>query len=404
MKKNLTVIDIGTNTVCAVVAKHLKKNATDRKIKILGLGYQATNGLEYGAIIDINEVENSIMGAISTTSNMAQKRIRSIIVALPPWAVHSQIIEVSKTLDQTPVNSSILHSMMTDCAVDGEVIIHTIPINYSIDDNPHIKDPLGMVGDKLYAIFHVISVKQVLINNINNCFNKNNIEVLAFVSSAIMSAMAFAQTNESSVMVIDFGGSCTAISCVDKGVVVYSEHIPIGSDSITHDIAVVLKTSLSEAERLKILYGLESSEISNSNSDGKILITNIDGFGEKSIQSVSCDALYMIIATRVDEILDLVKKHILENNIDEDFYQHIVITGGGSQLNGLSEYIRAKNFLIGSEVTIGQSVGIVSDDSYATSASFSAIAGTLMHGINNAIVSRKNTILQQIKMWVKGNI
>ena len=78
----------------------------------------------------------------------------------------------------------------------------------------------------------------------------------------------------------------------------------------------------------------------------------------------------MIIATRVDEILDLVKKHILENNIDEDFYQHIVITGGGSRLNGLSEYIRAKNFLIGSEVTIGQPVGIVSDDSYATSASF----------------------------------
>ncbi len=405
MSKELTAVVLGTNTVCAVIAKYIKKNNSSNKLKILGVGYQATQGLEYSKIVNLNEVESSIVNVISTASNMAQKRVRSVIVALPPWAINSQLFEISQELNQTAIDASVIQKMMADCVAANREALHVIPIDYSLDGTSNIKDPIGMTGNKISAIFHVLSARKNLLNNLKNCFNKNNIEVIAFVSAPLMSALALVNNdNKQKMLVIDVGGSCTSISCISGDTLLYLDNIPIGSNSITHDILTVLKTDESDAERLKVLYGIAGMPTTNEQQN--IIITTIDEVGERSIQSIPYSMLNMIISSRVDEILDTIKKHILDNNIDEEYFQTVLLTGGGSRLVGLQEYIGSKNFLIGSSVSIVSPTGVVGNDDYVKSASFATATGTLLYGFEKMekTVFKKNSLFERIKSWFGGGV
>lgn len=373
MKKELVVIDLGTSTVCATIAKYI--GGKNKKIKILGLGYRATKGLDYSRVISLSDVENSILDAITIASDLAQKRVKSVIVSLPPWAVNSQIVEISRDIDNTPIDNSVIRSMANECSVNNETIIHIIPVNYFLDDVSEIKNPIGMTCKKLSAIFNILSVQKNLLNSLKNCFTKNNIEVSAFVSSAFMSAIAVTQQNNSCITVLDIGSSCTSISCINDGVMVYSEHIPVGSNSITRDIAFVLKISEIEAERLKTVYGL-----SNDISQDQVLITTKNQYDEQNIQSVPSETLSAIITARIDDIFDIIKKHILDNGVTEEYYENIFITGGGSRLTGLNEYINLKSFIAGSSLSVKCPKDFSEERDYSGTASFSASAGMLLYG------------------------
>lgn len=398
MSRELTAVVLGTNTVCAVIAKYIKKDTSINKLKILGLGYQATQGLEYGRIVNLNDVENSIIGAISTASNTAQKRVRSVIVALPPWAVNTQLFETSQDLNQTAVDRALIQKMMDDCIANDEEKLHVIPIDYSLDGASNIKDPIGMTGQKISAIFHVLSAKQSLLNNLRSCFKRNNIDVIAFVASPLMSALALINDDKQNMLIVDIGGSCTSISCISGDTLLYSDNVAIGSDSITHDIVTVLKTNESDAERLKVLYGVAGMSESD---EQEIVVPTIDELGDRNIQSVSYSMLNMVISSRLDEILDTVKKHILDNNIDEEYFQSVLITGGGSRLVGLNEYISAKNFLIGASISIACPMGVIGSDDYVKSASFTTATGTLLYGFEKLKGSlfKKISFLEKIKSW-----
>ena len=404
MSKELTAVVLGTNTVCAALAKYIKKNNSINKLRILGFGYQATRGLEYGRVHNLKNVEDSVIGAISTASNLAQKRVRSVIVALPPWAINSQLFETSQELNQTAVDMSVIKTMMNSCVQEGEEVLHIIPIDYSLDGASNIKDPIGMTGKKISAIFHILSAKQNLLNNLRGCFNRNNIEVSAFVASPLMSALSLIDTNKQNILVIDIGGTCTSVSCVSGDTFLYSNNVPIGSDSITHDIVTVLKTDVNNAERLKILYGVTG--IPETENQENIVVPIIDEMGEQTIQYVPYSLLNMVISSRLDEILETVKQHILDNNIDEEYFQNVLITGGGSRLMGLGEYIGTKNFLIGSSISIACPTGTIGGDDYVRSASFTTAMGTLLYGFEKMERSavRKKSLLEKIKTWFKDGM
>ena len=408
MKKKLAVINLGTNIVCATIAKYI--GGSKNEIKILGLGYQATHGLEYGRITDISAVEDSIVGSIAIASSSAQERVRSVIVSLPPWAVSSQIIEVSRDINNVAIKRSTLQSIASECIIDNEYTIHIVPINYFLDNETETKNPIGITCKKISAVFNVFSVKKSLLDNIKGCFMRNNIEVSAFVSSALMSSIALCNAGQDKTTIIDIGGSCTTISCIDEGVVIYSDKVPIGCDIITQDISAVLNISKDDAEKIKIIYGMARTDP----SEKPLLIPMFDEYGEKNVQPLPLETLNVIVSARLDEILDIIKKHILENNIDEKYYQGILLTGGGSRLIGLVEYINSRSFLIGSSASIGCPQGIIGEDEYSQSASFSATAGSLMYGFglcqnvgiefNNIENKSKTSLFNKLKSLFSGEV
>lgn len=394
MKKEIAVIDLGTNTVCAALARCEKvKNkssvVSNNNIKILGLGYQMAKGLTYGTLTNIEDLESILLNTIATVEKESQKHIKHVTIALPNWATESTLVDNSinighNPIDETQINKLINLNNSEYCNKDSS-IIHVFPLSYAVDDSEGIQDPIGLLGNKLSAVFNVISVKNRLINNLKNCFNQCGIIIDNFICSSYASALSVALEDEiqSGVMIIDIGGSSTTIACISNGALLYMGIIPVGGSHITRDISVVLRTNKTNAERLKILYGVSYSNSVPTHDEEQILVSSVDEFGEEHIQNVSKSTLDLIISSRLDEIFELIKKHIEENNIDETYYQNIIITGGGSRIACLNEYIKTKNLFFGSSVRLGKPICTVGNSDFANTASFSTAAGAIIYEMGN---------------------
>jgi cell division protein FtsA len=416
-KKEVAVLDLGTNTICAAIAKGEGKSNTENTlglehaIRVLGVGYQLAKGINKNSITSLEALEEAILGAISSAEKEAQKSIKSVLVALPTWALESSAIETEVNIGQLPVDDVHLNSLMnfdTSKYFDqNSEIIHIFPIAYSIDESCGIQEPIGMVGEKLSAVFHVLTCQSSLLKNIKNCLARNNIEVLEFISSTYASTLAVTLDEEisSGITLIDIGGSTTSIACMHEGALLYLGHIPIGSQNITNDIAMVLRTTKMNAERLKILYGISAN---GAVEDETILVLRIDEYGEEHIQNVSKHTLDSITSDRLEEILELSQKHLLECGADDLLRQRIVITGGGSRLSGLNEFVKSKKCFSSASVRLGKPIGTTGSHDFVKTPSFAGAAGTVMYCLgdfaNKKLSMNGKTIWQRIIMWIKRGI
>jgi cell division protein FtsA len=419
LKRDIAVLDVGTNTTCATIAKSGEKNLetssldVKNKIRVVGVGYQLAQGIKRGVITSLEKLEDSILNAIATAEKEAQKAIKSILIALPSWAIRSHAVENSIDIGQLSVDDIHVNSLLNfDTArytASSQEIIHVFPISYSIDGIDGIQDPIGMVGNKLFVSFHVITVQSLLIQNIKNCLNKNNIEVEGFISSTYASGLSVLLPDEiaSGVILIDIGGSTTTIAGYYESKLLHIGTIPIGGHNITKDTSTILRTTNSNAERLKILYGIAS--VSPQNDEEQILVPRIDEYGEEHIQNISRSMLDTIISARLEEIFELVQKHITESGADRLLCQRIVITGGGSRIAGISDLVKTKRFFGNSSVRLGKPIGVIGSHDFVQTASFASSAGSILYCMNELLNNRflpssEKSIWQKVITWIKRGV
>ncbi|MDR1488533.1 MAG: cell division protein FtsA [Holosporales bacterium] len=425
MKSEVAVLDLGTSKVCCAIAKgyspHSKIDSeaieSKRTIRILGTGYHLASGIKRNSITALEKLEESILSAISVAEKDAEKPVKSILIALPSWATKSHIIKSSIQLGQLPVDDIHIGSLLNfktseyiDC-VNNE-IIHVFPISYSLDDIEEIQNPIGMVGETLSSTLHVITASKIFLRNIKNCLNRNNIEVEKFISSAYASGLSVLIQEEMDlgVTLIDFGGSTISISFFGDNSFLYTTSIPIGGDNITNDISIILRTTKSHAERLKILYGIsgvqgvvDDNTSSSSLNDEQCLVPKIDEYGEEYMQSISKNMLDSIIRARLEEILEAVEKRIANTVMA----RRIVITGGGSRLSGISEFIKTNKFFKNFSLRLGKPIGAIGSHDFVQTSSFATTAGAVLHCLspyNQNSFDKNKSITQKIITWLKRGI
>ena len=416
IKKEVAVLDLGTNTICAAIIRGERKEQDDvsfglgGEMRVLGVGYQLSKGIKNGTITNLEELEESMLGAIASAEDEAEKSIKSVFVALPPWAMQSHAVETSMDIGQLPVDeihlSTLLNFDTSKYIDEHREVVHIFPVSYSIDDNSGIQDPIGMVGEKLSAILHVVSAPSSLLKNIRNCLNRNNIEVSGFIDSTYASVLSTALNEEvlSGVTVVDMGGTTTSIACMHDGILLYLGLIPLGSQNITNDIATVLRTTKSSAERLKILYGVSESSV----DEESILVSRVDEYGEEHVQNISKGMLDSIISARLEEILDKTQDHIYNCGADKVLYQTIVITGGGSRLSGLNEFIKSKKYFSDVAVRLGKPIGTTGSHDFVKSPSFSTAAGTALYCLGEfsgkSLQNDEKSLWQRLMIWFKRGV
>jgi cell division protein FtsA len=419
-RREIAVLDLGTDTVCASIIRAERKDqdksvAIGNTMRVLGVGYQLANGIKRGAITNLEELEDSILGSIQSAEKESQKSVRSLFVAVPSWAVKSSFLNNSIEIGQIPVDDIHIKTLANFDSLKhiGQFmeIIHIFPISYSIDDNYGILDPIGMVGRILSVVFHVISVQSSLVRNIKNCLDRNNIAIDGFVCSTYASALSVLLDDElsSGVTLVDIGGSTTSICSIADGMPVYLSSLPVGSQNITNDIAMVLKTTKSNGERLKILYGVSPG--STIHEAEQILVPKVDEYGEEHVQGISKSMLDSIIIARLEEMLELTQQRIQESEIDKFLYQRIVITGGGSRISGLNELIKAKRYFNELSVRLGKPIGSTGSHDFVQTASFATSAGIVLHHLKTlrssstmSLIGKEKSLIQMLITWFKRGI
>lgn len=411
-KKNIfTAIDIGGSKICCAIAK-LDERGAGENLKIMGLGYQVSRGIKNGIITNLQELENSILNAVHSAEQMAGDTIQEVYVNLAASCTKSHTLDVEIDLKGQMVDDGQIRHLMALARASFKnpqlQVVHVLPIAYSLDDVEGIKDPRGLVGQKLTASLHILSAQVSLMQNIANCIGRCHLDVSGFVVSPYASGLSILDDDELElgVTVVDLGGSNSSVASFLDGALVHIDSIPIGGSHITSDIARGLSTPLIQAERLKTLYG--TTIVSSSDDRESISVPQLgDGIHPVTTQ-IPKSLLTQIIRARAEEILELIWKNLQQSGMDRLVCQRVVLTGGGSQLPGIREL--AAN-MWGKQIRIGYPKGITGGSDVVATPMFATCGGLLKFALRDYIGDESQirpmyddgAVLTRVMGWIREN-
>ena len=342
MRKERVVVglDVGTTKVVALVG-----NVADGMIEIIGMGKAESHGLEKGVVVDIGRTISSIRKAIEEAENMADVKVSSVYVGIAGKHINS--INNSGTVsinrpDRIITDEDIRRVVETAQAIQlppSSEMIHVIPRQYIVDGQDGITDPVGMTGTRLEVDVHIVTGAITAVHNLVRCVETLDVGIEQIVLEPIASALAVLSSAEKElgVILLDIGGGTTDISVFRGGDIWFSKVIPIAGEHITNDITVGLQTPIEEAELIKKQAG--TALVESVGEDEKIEVATIGGDEKKT---VSKKKLAKIIEPRVEELLDLAMQEVEDAGYRDLVPAGLVLTGGTSLLNGITEFAKQR--------------------------------------------------------------
>jgi cell division protein FtsA len=338
MRKEKVVVglDVGTTKVVALVG-----NVIDGMIEIIGMGKSESHGLEKGVVVDIGRTISSIRKAVEEAENMADVKIDSVYVGIAGKHITSinnsgtvSINRPDRIITEDDVRRVVETAQAIQVPPESEMI-HVIPRQYIVDGQDGITDPVGMTGTRLEVDVHIVTGAITAVHNLVRCVETLGIGIRQIVLEPIASSLAVLSSAEKElgVILMDIGGGTTDISVFRGGDIWFSKVIPIAGEHITNDITVGLQTPIEEAELVKKMHG--TALVDSVGEDDKIEVATIGG-DEKKL--VSKKRLAKIIEPRVEELLDLAMQEVEDAGYRDLVPAGLVLTGGTSLLNGLTEF------------------------------------------------------------------
>lgn len=348
-EKLIVGLDIGTTKICAIVGR---KNEYG-KLEVLGMGKAVSDGVDRGVVTNIDKTVHAIQKAVDDASEMADVEIGEVIVGIAGQHIQSKI--QSGSIMRSPTDDEItvedvrrLSSEMENILVPpGNRIIHVMPQNYTVDYEGGIKDPVGMSGTRLEADFHIITAQTTAINNINRCVRRADLTSKQLILEPLASSLSVLsdEEKEAGVCLVDIGGGTTDIAIFYENIIRHTAVIPLGGNIITKDIKEGCMVMQNQAELLKTRFGKAIAEEANPNE-----IVSIPGLRNRPPKEISIRNLASIIQARMEEIIEIVQNEIMQSGHYKKLAGGIVITGGGSQLQFISQLFE---YMTGLDTRIG---------------------------------------------------
>ena len=383
-EQKITVgLDIGSsNIVCAIGYV----NPNTKNVKLQGISSRPSKGIKKGVIINRDELIENIEGVLSEAELMANIKVTNVILSIT--GEHIRSLNTQAAIPLNRMNGSSTNTL--DSAInDGDIyqvldlaqavslpvdrdILHTLPQEYLVDTLDDIKNPMGMTGRRLEGRVHLITAATTAMSNLVNCVEELGITVDGLVFQPLAAALSTLQDDEMElgVTLVEIGSSTTNIAVYHAGAIRHSAVIPIGSASITNDIAVMLQVSISEAEEIKMKYASAKSSMSSSKLD--IPLKSKEGQLQRSIpeQEVS-----KYVEARMQEIFQMVIREIARADIKDPLTYGIVVTGGGAELRNIISL--AENSM-GVKVRKGKPIKIDGAQDIADKPRHSTVVGLLL--------------------------
>lgn len=336
---NYVVCDIGSSKVAAI-ATNINKTGESA---IIAQVLQYSGGFKASTVINLEAAENSIIAAIYSLEKECNKSINEVTISLSS-GFKSYYIHHTLKLGNQPINKQdikkLIQKALADFSLKHQEVLHYFPIEFILDKEKVVDNPNGMYARELSCQIHVITANSLMLKNLTNCFARCHIEVADIVLSIYADGLASLsdEEKETGSIIINMGSHISSFGVFFEGKVLYVGSVPIGSHHITSDIAKCLSISMHTAEKLKILYGDVRPELFNKGES--IRIGDFEPENSYNINlTIPVSKLAEIIRPRVEEILLLLKKEYDNIGMDHLIAKRIILTGGGSGLQGIKNLV-----------------------------------------------------------------
>lgn len=321
-------VDIGTSKVTTVVGEV----NNFEQIEIICMTKAKCSGIKKGKIINDDEVAMSIAKTINDAEEEANLRINSAYVTIPGkyvTIVQNSVIKEIKDkfvgISSRDVNSALMLAKDIELP-ENKTLIDIVPENFVLDDGHIMSDPVGAFSSSITLNAEIIIADKEYVKQLQQIFRKADLEIDGIIPNTLAQRNLILDNNElnDNIMLLDIGAGNTDIGVFEGNKFVYTNTIPLGGDSITNDIALVLDISLEEAEKLKKQYGLALKSFIDNDND--VILNTCNGISKT--RTIKSSELIEIIEARIEEIFYLVNKDIISQGIKAKI-NNVILTGQG---------------------------------------------------------------------------
>jgi cell division protein FtsA len=208
-------------------------------------------------------------------------------------------------------------------------ILHLLPRQFILDDQPGIFDPVGMVGARLEVDLHIATCSGSALQSTVTCANRAGLEVSEAVLESIAAAEGTlsADERELGVCLVNIGAHSTDLVVYFEGAVAHTGSVPIGGAHFTNDLAVGLQMPVAVAEELKLQYG--NAVVTAVPQDAEIEVA------DPKPHILRLRTVAEILEPRARELLYYVKESLRQGGVVDALGAGCVLTGGGAMLPGM---------------------------------------------------------------------
>lgn len=362
-------LDIGTTKICCMVAQRNEFG----KIEIVAIGKADSLGVIRGEVQNINLTADAIEKAVREAEAQCGLPIKDVWVGIAGSHIRSfqhrgQLLKENADEISTEDVRNLIQSMYRLRIEPGDRIIHVLPQDYIVDNEHDIHHPVGVMGTRLEANFHIITGKIHAANCIERAVKKAGLNVVDIILEPIASSASVLgeDEKEAGVALVDIGGGTSDVAVFKDGIIQHTFVIGMGGNTITEDIRNGLMITKEHAEKLKVKHG---QALPNHVPDTEFVI--IEGIRGRDAKEISRQNLARIIEARLDEIFEHVDNELKRNELDKRLVAGLVVTGGGAALRHLKQLVE---YRMGMDVRIGaptehltsSTIGAVNHPMFAT--------------------------------------
>ncbi len=410
-------LDIGSAMIRLAVGQIMYTGEDDigvPELQILGAAEQPSEGVHKGVVNSIEDVVSSVSAALEKAERLVGAPIDTVWLGISGLHVISQnskgVVAVSKAdseITEEDVNRAIEASRTIATPLNYEVL-HVLPKMFSIDGQTGIKDPVGMTGIRLEVDTQIILGSSTQIKNLTKAVYRTGLEIEDLVLSILAAAEAVAtpRQKELGVAVVTIGGATTSIAVFEEGDIIHTAVIPLGSEHITNDLAIGLRTSIDIAEAVKVTYGDCSLETASKRDE-----IDLYELGSPEHELIKKQYVIEIIQARVEEIFKKVNQELARVQRSGLLPAGVIFTGGGAKLAGLVELAKKTLRLpatIGYPLSVSSITEKVNDVGFATAVGLvkwgSMIRDDGSGGYHQAVAQKFKKVTHvsgQLKKWMK---
>lgn len=375
----LVGLDIGTTKICAIVAEITETGA----LNVIGVGSSPSRGLRKGVVVNIESTVESIKKAVDDAELMAGVEIHSVYTGIAGGHIAGENCKGVVVLKKQEVTREdvqrAVDSARTMAVIPQERrVLHVLPREFLVDDQDGIRDPVGLLGTRLEVNVHIITGAVTSAQNLIKGVNRAGLDVVDIVLQPLASSEAVLSPEEKElgVVMVDFGGGTTDLAIFLDGSVRHTAVLPLGGQNLTKDLAIGLLTSQSEAEKIKLQYGIARADLLQGHQ-----MVEVPSVGERPARMFTRRDIADILEPRVEEMFELVRREIARAGYEGMLGAGVVLTGGTSLLEGMLD---AAEKLLNLPARRGVPGGVGGLRDIVSNPIFSTGVGLLLHARQHA--------------------
>ena len=323
MRKIMSCLDIGNASIKFIVAE-----IKDRNLYVLTSSIVSNEALKKDMTMDYIVLEEQIKKILSDTKEKLGIEIKKTLLVIPSdtasFTINRAKIDIKNEDNLITVEDmlKVVNLSGKNVIQDNMELVNITPLYYTLDDSSQTDLPINTFSKSLEVKSIITSSTKEDVYKYLKILDNLGISVVDISYDVVGNYFALKNHDMDATcgVIVDIGYLSTSVSIYNKGVLVNTEKIKVGSFNVLKDISYVYKISLESAKDVYKRVGLGNSK--NASNLDKIEIK--DNNGDKLI--VNQVNLSEIIESRVQEILRMAKKQI--NTLTKRQISYIICTGG----------------------------------------------------------------------------